>query len=282
VFVVPERRRVGVVFQDYALFPHFTVAQNVGYGVRDRAARAGRVGEMLDLVGLADAAARFPHELSGGQQQRVALARALAPEPSLVLLDEPFSDLDASLRAQVRDEVRQILRDAQATAVVVTHDQEEALSIADRIAVMRNGQVVQVDAPGDLYAHPKDRFVATFVGDADVVPGHADGVTAVTALGRLSLAEAGRPGAVDVIVRPERLRLRLDGAGDGVVRDIVYFGHDQLVAVELVDGTRVRSRMGPGLAFEPGDRVSVSVTGEVLAFPAASGSDPGLAPGTPS
>ena len=267
VFVSPERRRVGVVFQDYALFPHLSVSQNIGYGVRDRATRARRVGEMLDLVGLASAAHRFPHELSGGQQQRVALARALAPEPSLVLLDEPFSDLDASMRAQVRDEVRQILRDAEATAVVVTHDQEEALSIADRVAVMSAGRVLQVDAPADLYAHPKDRFVATFVGDADVIPGHADGAVAVTALGRLGISEAGGAGAVDVIVRPERVRLRLDGAGEGVVRDIVYFGHDQLVAVELVDGTQVRSRMGPGRTFEPGDRVSVAVTGEVLAFP---------------
>jgi iron(III) transport system ATP-binding protein len=266
VFVNPERRRVGVVFQDYALFPHLSVAQNIGYGVRARATRARRVGEMLDLVGLARASDRLPHELSGGQQQRVALARALAPEPSLVLLDEPFSDLDASMRAQVRDEVRQILRDAEATAVVVTHDQEEALSIADRIAVMCEGRVLQVDAPADLYAHPRDRFVATFVGDADVIPGHADGDGAVTALGRLALTDGAGTGAVDVVVRPERVRLRLDGAGEGTVRHIVYFGHDQLVAVELVDGTRVRSRMGPGRSFEPGDRVSVAVSGDVLAF----------------
>jgi iron(III) transport system ATP-binding protein len=170
------------------------------------------------------------------------------------------------MRAQVRDEVRQILRDAEATAVVVTHDQEEALSIADRIAVMCEGRVLQVDAPADLYAHPNDRFVATFVGDADVIPGHADGDGAVTALGRLALTGATGSGAVDVVVRPERVRLRLDGAGEGTVRDIVYFGHDQLVAVELVDGTRVRSRMGPGRAFELGDRVSVAVSGDVLAF----------------
>lgn len=276
VFVAPERRRVGVVFQDYALFPHLNVAQNIGYGVRSRDTRSRRVAEMLDLVGLAATADRLPHELSGGQQQRVALARALAPEPSLVLLDEPFSDLDASLRAQVRDEVRQILREARATAVVVTHDQEEALSIADRIAVMNEGRVLQVDAPSALYAHPQDRFVATFVGDADVIPGHADRESAVTALGRLPLAETGGTGAVEVVVRPECVRLRLDSAGEGVVRDIVYFGHDQLVAVELVDGTGVRSRMGPGRAFELGDRVSVSVIGDVLAFPAAPPPTPGM------
>ena len=266
-FVPPEQRNVGVVFQEYALFPHLDVARNVAYGLRDRAARARRVGEMLELVGLSAMADRLPHELSGGQQQRVALARALAPAPSLVLLDEPFSDLDASLRAQVRDEVRQILRDADATAVVVTHDQEEALSIADRIALMRDGRVLQVDTPAELYANPQDRFVATFVGDADILPGHSDHEAAVTAVGRLPLTVPVEPGSVDVVVRPERVRLRLDGAGEGVVHDLVYFGHDQLVEVRLADGTRLRSRMGPGRAFEPGDRVSVTISGDVLAFP---------------
>ena len=265
-FVAPEKRRVGVVFQDYALFPHLTVAQNVGYGVRQRRERACRVSEMLDLVGLSSHADRLPHELSGGQQQRVALARAIAPEPHIVLLDEPFSDLDAAMRVQVRTEVRQILHHARATAIIVTHDQEEALSLADRIAVMNDGQVLQIDEPAMLYAQPRGRFVATFVGDADVIPGHADGASVITALGSLRLASRGDTGAVDVVIRPERVRLRLDSAGEGFVRDLVYFGHDQLVVVELPDGVRVRSRMGPGRVFEPGDRVAVSVTGDVLAF----------------
>jgi iron(III) transport system ATP-binding protein len=270
-FVPPERRRVGVVFQDYALFPHLTVAQNVGYGVRERGRRAARVGQLLDLVGLAGEAARLPHELSGGQQQRVALARALAPEPALVLLDEPFSNLDAALRVRVRGEVRAILREARATAVFVTHDQEEALSLADRIAVMQAGRVLQVGEPAGLYARPADRFVATFVGDADLIPGRADGDAVATALGRLTMAGDGQgevTGEVEVALRPERVRLRLDGAGHGIVRDITYFGHDQLVEVGLEDGARVRSRMGPGPAFEPGDRVSVAVNGAVIAFPA--------------
>jgi iron(III) transport system ATP-binding protein len=269
-FVPAEQRRVGVVFQDYALFPHLTVARNVGYGVA-RAHRRDRIAAMLDLVGLSTAAERFPHELSGGQQQRVALARALAPEPALVLLDEPFSNLDAALRAEVRAEVRAILVDAKATTVVVTHDQEEALSIADRIAVMRDGRILQVDAPADVYARPDERFVATFVGDADVLPGHADDRTVVTAIGALKLDVPARPGSVDVVVRPERVRLRLDSAGEGVVSDITYFGHDQLIAVRLADGTRVRSRMGPVRAFELGDRVSVSVTGDVIAYPSDQG-----------
>jgi iron(III) transport system ATP-binding protein len=266
-FVVPERRRVGVVFQDYALFPHLTVAQNVGYGVRDRARRRARVHEMLDLVGLSAVASRLPHQLSGGQQQRVALGRALAPEPALVLLDEPFSNLDATLRARVRGEVRAILAAADATAVFVTHDQEEALSLANRIAVMRAGRVLQVDTPSELYAHPTDRFVATFVGDADLLPGSADSNSVTTAIGRLRLAQPDTvSGTVDVALRPERVRVRLDGAGHGVVREITYFGHDQLVEVTLEDGARVRSRMGSAHTFEPGDRVSVAVTGDVIAF----------------
>jgi iron(III) transport system ATP-binding protein len=241
----------------------------VGYGVRERSRRRARVAEMLDLVGLADAAGRLPHELSGGQQQRVALARALAPEPALVLLDEPFSNLDAALRARVRGEVRKILQVASATAVFVTHDQEEALSLADRIAVMRGGRVLQVDVPAELYAHPSDRFVATFVGDADLLPGHADGDTVTTEVGRLRLADPdGLTGDVEVALRPERVRLRLDGGGQGLVGGITYFGHDQLVEVALEHGARVRSRMGPARAFEPGDRVSVAVTGDVIAFAA--------------
>jgi iron(III) transport system ATP-binding protein len=271
-FVPPERRRVGVVFQDYALFPHLTVAQNVGYGVRDRATRTRRVAEMLDLVGLAGEASRLPHELSGGQQQRVALARALAPEPALVLLDEPFSNLDAALRVRVRGEVRGILGEARATAVFVTHDQEEALSLADRVAVMRAGRVLQVGEPAALYARPTDRFVATFVGDADLIPGRAEDGAVATALGRLVAAGDGADwaltGDVEVALRPERVRLRLDGSGQGVVRTITYFGHDQLVEVGLEDGARVRSRMGPVRSFEPGDRVSVAVNGEVIVFPA--------------
>jgi iron(III) transport system ATP-binding protein len=271
-FVPPERRRVGVVFQDYALFPHLTVAQNVGYGVRDRAKRTRRVADMLDLVGLAGEGNRLPHELSGGQQQRVALARALAPDPALVLLDEPFSNLDAALRVRVRGEVRSILGEAGATALFVTHDQEEALSLADRVAVMRTGQVLQVGEPAALYARPADRFVATFVGDADLIAGRAEDGAVATAVGRLVAAgdgEGGLPtGDVEVALRPERVRLRLDGSGQGVVRGITYFGHDQLVEVGLEDGARVRSRMGPVRSFEPGDRVSVSVNGEVIAFPA--------------
>ncbi|MGH9000505.1 MAG: ABC transporter ATP-binding protein, partial [Acidimicrobiia bacterium] len=272
LFVPPERRRIGMVFQDYALFPHLSVAANVAFGLRRQGGirpsrdsqASGRVEQMLALVGLGGLGDRLPHELSGGQQQRVALARALAPDPAVVLLDEPFSNLDAALRAEVRDEVRAILRKAGATAVFVTHDQEEALSMADRVAVMRAGRLCQVDTPDRLYTRPADRFVATFVGHADVLPGRLEGGWAATVLGPVR-AEASAEGAgptsgdVHVVLRPEALRLRLDGAGPGTVRRLTFFGHDQIIEVTLTDGCTVHSRTGPQRVFEPGDRVSVAV-----------------------
>ena len=268
-FVAPERRRIGVVFQDYALFPHLSVAGNVGYGVRDRTRRPSRVAEMLDLVGLADKARRRPHELSGGEQQRVAIARALAPDPAIVLLDEPFSNLDAALRVRVRDEVRDILTAAGATAVFVTHDQEEALSLADRVAVMSSGRLLQVGAPNELYEQPADRFVAMFVGDADLLPGEFDGTRVTTALGAHLPTRALPHGPVGVVLRPECLRLRLDGSGPGAIRRITYFGHDQVLEVALLDGGRVHARIGPGSSLRVGDRVAVSIVGGVVAFPAS-------------
>ncbi len=268
-FVAPERRRVGMVFQDYALFPHLSVARNIGYGVRERARRQARVDELLEIVGLTGKGDRLPHELSGGEQQRVALARALAPDPSIVLLDEPFSNLDASLRSQVRAEVRAILDLAQATAVMVTHDQEEALSMADRVAVIRAGRILQIDRPVEVYERPTDPFVATFVGEADLVPGHADGASAATAIGPVRLTRPIAHGPVDVVVRPERVELHLDADGPATVRSVTYLGHDRLVTVTLPDGTAVRSRTGPDRPFAPGDRVAVTVSGEAVAFPAS-------------
>ncbi|HEX5616061.1 MAG TPA: ABC transporter ATP-binding protein [Acidimicrobiia bacterium] len=272
-FVPPERRRIGVVFQDYALFPHLSVAQNVAYGVRDRETRAARVAQMLELVGLADKGRRRPHELSGGEQQRVAIARALAPDPAIVLLDEPFSNLDAALRSRVREEVRDILDAAGATAVFVTHDQEEALSLADRVAVMARGRVLQVGTPAELYAAPAEPFVASFVGDADLLAGDSDGERIVTALGAVRASRPVAAGPVHVVVRPENVRLRLDGSGDGTVRRTTYYGHDQVIEVVLEDGVRVHSRTAPGLAFHAGDRVAVQLTGDAVAFARRAGDD---------
>jgi iron(III) transport system ATP-binding protein len=268
--VPPERRNVGLVFQDYALFPHLSVGRNVAYGLRgmSRAERRERVYEVLDLVGLRDHVRRLPETLSGGQQQRVALARALAPRPDLVLLDEPFSNLDAALRTTVREDVRRILREAGATAVFVTHDQEEALSLADRVAVMEAGTLHQVAPPQTLYVQPSTEFVASFVGEADVIegqvrtPGQVD-----TVLGVLPTPTQD-PGQVHVMLRPEALRLVPDADGLGQVVGVEYFGHDQLVHVRLDSGHTIRVRRGPHLDLERGVRVDVRVDGPVVTFPA--------------
>jgi iron(III) transport system ATP-binding protein len=267
VWCEPDRRRIGMVFQDGALFPHLTVADNVGFG----RPRAGRAAECLELVGLAARAGAYPHELSGGERQRVALARALAADPAVVLLDEPFTALDESLRVELREEVARILRASGASALLVTHHQEEALSLADVVAVMRDGRIVQTGAPEQVYGDPVDRWVAGFLGDADVVPGRAADGVADTELGRFPVA-AGVRGAVDVVLRPERLALSATGA-DGVPGRVVrrsFFGHDQVVAVELASGTRVRSRTVGAAPWRPGDAVRVRVTGPVVVLAAGS------------
>jgi len=260
--IPPERRRVGMVFQDYALFPHMSVASNVSYGLSKWDHR--RVGEVLELVGLSGAEKRLPHELSGGQQQRVALARALAPRPAVILLDEPLSNLDASLRQRVRRELKTILEEARATAVFVTHDQEEALSISDQVAVMRDGLIVQVATPSDLYRVPSDPWVAGFLGDADFVPATAGGGQVETAVGTFPTQHEGQ---VLVMFRPERVLLTPQHDGEAVVAGREYFGHDQLVTIVLTDGSRIRSRLGPTPDLKPGERVAVKIE-EAVTFPA--------------
>jgi iron(III) transport system ATP-binding protein len=204
----PEERRIGMVFQESALFPHLDVAGNIGFGI-ERRRREARVAELVALVGLAGLQRRMPHELSGGQQQRVALARALAPDPALILLDEPFSSLDATLRNQLRLEVRDILRSAGATALFVTHDQAEALEISDRVAVMRAGRIEQVSTPDELYLRPVNRFVAGFVGEANLLPGEVRHGEVITLIGRFraddgSLADGTQ---AEVLLRPEQLHM---------------------------------------------------------------------------
>jgi iron(III) transport system ATP-binding protein len=271
----PERRRVGVVPQEGALFPHLTVAGNVGFGLSRAQRRSGRVLQMLELVGLAGYAERMPTELSGGQQQRVAVARALAPDPALVLLDEPFSALDTGLRAAVREDVRSALRMAGATAVLVTHDQQEALSIADTVAVMREGVVVQAATPSTLYSAPGDVGVATFVGEAVVLPAVFRAGRADTVLGALAVRgiNGHNGGAVpgQVVIRPEQVLL---GAPDrGVparVRGTTYYGHDALVQLELADEAVVVHARSHGHEVVPdGALVGLRVAGEVSFFPAA-------------
>jgi iron(III) transport system ATP-binding protein len=264
VWVPPEKRSIGMVFQDWALFPHLDVWRNVSFGLRrDDSERVREVLKLVDLEGLED---RLPHELSGGQQQRVALARALAPSPRVILLDEPFSNLDATLRASVRAEVRSVLRAAGATAIFVTHDQEEALSMADQLAVMVAGRVVQVGAPHEVYGMPTDRRVASLVGDANFFSGIVRSQVAFTPVGDLP-APGLSDGPVEVMVRPESVRLIKDEAPDATIVDAEFYGHDQLVKGRLDDGTVFDVRLlGPHPEFTIGSRVRTTVVGGVHFF----------------
>ncbi|MFD3327728.1 ABC transporter ATP-binding protein [Streptomyces sp. NPDC058701] len=275
VHLPPERRRIGIVPQEGALFPHLGVARNVSFGLTglDRAARRRRTEEMLELVGLAGYGDRMPHELSGGQQQRIALARALAPAPALVLLDEPFNALDAALRTGVRADVRAALRATGATALLVTHDQQEALSTADLVAVVRDGRVAQCDTPHAVYSRPADPWVAAFVGDAVLVTGTADQDVAATALGRIPLTDPpGRLREGVVLLRPEQLRLTEPGAAEasGTVTDVRFYGHDAMVTV-VVDGMGepIDVRVPSPAAARPGERTGIEVMGEATLHPAA-------------
>ena len=229
----PEARGIGFVFQDYALFPHLTVQDNVKFGLRSmtRAQAQARADELLRLVGLADMAKRRPHQLSGGQQQRVALARALAVSPRLVLLDEPFSNLDAKMRIETRQEVRRLLKEAGSSAILVTHDQEEALALADRIAVMDKGRVVQLGTPDEIYRNPVSPFVANFIGRSNILRGTAQGMDAMTAFGTLPLSRAAN-GAVELAVRPEQIMLEADAMGPATIVGREFRGHDQIYWVQ--------------------------------------------------
>jgi iron(III) transport system ATP-binding protein len=247
-FVPPEKRSVGMVFQDYALFPHMSVRRNIAYGL-GRGDHDMRVDEVTELVGLHGLGERMPAELSGGQQQRVALARALAPNPDVILLDEPFSNLDAALRERVRRELKVILAEARTTAVFVTHDQEEALATSDIVAVMKEGRILQADTPGHLYTHPIDEWVATFLGDADVLEGDATGGFVDTVLGRF---ETELSGPVAVMIRPEDVQISVGSTPNARVAAVEYFGHDQLVTLAMEGGPRVRSRIGSRPSYRIG------------------------------
>jgi iron(III) transport system ATP-binding protein len=270
VLVPPEQRRIGVVFQHLALFPHLDVGRNIAYGLRhlDKPQRAARVDELLELVGLPGTARRLPHELSGGMAQRVAVARALAPEPRVVLLDEPFSSLDVGLRAELRAEIRRILRAAGVTALLVTHDQAEALSMGDRVAVMFRGRIEQIGSPEEVYGRPASVEVGTFLGDANPVPGRAQGGRVTTALG---VVDAEVPdGAVTVLLRPEDVELVVDAGSPDTVTDVDYMGADRLVTVVLASGDEVAARLSARQRVAVGDhvRLSASPDGPVVAFPA--------------
>lgn len=269
-WIPPEHRQIGMVFQDYALFPHLTAAQNIAFalnGMRGRE-RAERIADMLALVGLEGFADRYPYQLSGGQQQRVALARALAPAPLIILLDEPFSNLDAALRKTMREEVRRILTEAGATAIFVTHDQEEAMRIGDEIAVMHAGKVIQVGKPDALYRFPTHKQVADFLGDANYLPGQAEGERVVTALGTLPLARPAH-GEVRVMIRPEALALSPSPNGTAIVTDSRYYGQYRVITLRHADDLILEARVWAQIEIGIGDRVAVSVQGNVVAFSAS-------------
>ena len=259
----PEKRRVGMVFQDGALFPHLTVAQNIAFGLARRNRQKAKVQDALQLVNLEGYEDRYPHQLSGGQQQRVALARALAPEPDLILMDEPFSGLDPGLRAQLRQEVRAILRERGATVVCVTHDQEEAMQLGDRVVVMNQGRIEQMGSPEAVFHNPDTRFAAEFFGKADFLPAWQDGEYLSSEVGRMPWPPfwpipwpANRE--LQVMVRPDCLDVVADAAGDCIVAQRDFMGAFNLYSVELPSGQQVQVMKSHIAHLEPGERVSVS------------------------
>ena len=257
--VPTEKRRIGMVFQDYAIFPHLSVGKNVAFGLPRGKGQAERVAEFLKIVGLAGMGERMPHELSGGQQQRVALARALAPSPAVLLMDEPFSNLDAALRVQMREEVRQLLVDAGITAIFVTHDQEEALFMGDRVAVMHHGRIEQLATPEEIFHRPQTRFVAEFIGQTDFLPGTvtADGVeTPLGTLGQRVSAPLGTP--VEIALRADDIVLEADGGGNGRILGRQFVGIAYIYRVALPDGSVVRSWRPHHHKLAAGERVRVA------------------------
>ncbi len=294
-FVPSEHRHIGYVPQEGALFPHLSVGRNVAFGLPRGPNRRARVLDLLEMVGLSGLHRRYPHQLSGGQQQRVALARALATEPEIVLLDEPFSSLDATLRASVRSEVHDVLRRAGTTSILVTHDQDEALSMADQVAVLRHGVIAQLDSPAGIYQRPLDPALAQFLGESnvlDVEVHHAGGggdPVAVTPLGSLPVdawppAEADGP--AHVMIRPEQLVIG-DAGGSALVATVEsyeYYGHDAVVRVrpESEELSDLIVRVTGGTPLVTGARIGLTVAGSVVAWPIGAGDhDPGAGPDDP-
>jgi|AntDeeMetagen285_2_1112576.scaffolds.fasta_scaffold01651_5 iron(III) transport system ATP-binding protein len=278
-FIPPENRDVGIVFQDFALFPHMTAAENVAFGIEDlpEDEQDRRVADLLELVGLDEQGDSRPEELSGGQQQRVALARALAPEPEILLLDEPFSNLDVDLRVEMREEVRRIVKDTGVTAVSVTHDQEEALSISDRVAVMHEGKIEQVGAPEAVFQRPTSRFVANFLGHASFLSGYVQGDEIETSVDSLpreqvhGLQSEYDHTELDVLVRPDDVltTCNCNGDADGEITYRRYLGPTVLYRVELDTGETVQCMHNHSEKLELGDRVDVGLVAdhELVWFP---------------
>ena len=271
-FMPPEKRLIGVVFQDASLFPHLTVEKNIAFGLHgaDRKSKKTRTEELLNLVNLTDCGGRYPHQLSGGQRQRVALARAMAPEPALILLDEPYANLDGDLRQSLSRQVRAILKQCHMTAILVTHDQEEAFATADRIAVMSQGRIQQIGTADDLYHRPENRFVAGFIGDGSFLQGEIDEKgQARTALGAYNPVKTlGRGTAITALVRPEELSIDSDGAVRGILRDRVFRGNRYLCSFELANGDILKAHLVNQSQPQLGDEMGIRFNSDrIRAFP---------------
>lgn len=268
--LAPEKRRIGMVFQDYALFPHMTIAENVGFGLKNlqKAERREKVMELLRLVHLQDLADSYPHQLSGGQQQRVALARALAPEPTLILLDEPFSNLDTDLRRRLSLDVRDILKTLGISAILVTHDQQEAFAMCDQVAVLKDGQVQQWDVPYNLYHEPANRFVASFVGQGGFIPGKALGPDTIESeLGTIrgNRAYKWQPGTlVDVLIRPDDIVYDEQSPLRPRVVEKTFAGTSTLYRFRCSGDTEFEALFRSHLDFHVGEQVPVRVDADHL------------------
>ena len=262
-FLPPEERNVGMVFQDYALFPHLNVEKNISFGLSRDEIKSGRLQEVLSMCNLETYRNKFPQELSGGQQQRVSLARALAPKPEVILLDEPFTSLDAHMARDLREEVVSLLRQTETTAIIVTHDQEEALSVCDVVSVLENGSVIQSATPQEIYLNPVSQTVANSVGDPNILKGFSVDGRVETSLGTFVTAYNG---ALDVSIRPECIELLLDSEGSYVVKECTFYGHDQVISFQNSKGEVFRARSLPNTIYEAGDKVNINIS-EVTTFP---------------
>ena len=263
VWLPPERRNIGMVFQDYALFPHLTVEKNIAFGLGKNDLEKGRLKEVIDMCNLTGLINKFPQELSGGQQQRVALARALAPNPEVVLLDEPFTSLDAQMARVLRDEVVELLKNTETTAIIVTHDQEEALSVCDVVSVLEKGKIIQSSTPQEIYLNPVNKTVANSVGDPNILKGFSIDGRVETSLGTFVSAYEG---ALDVSIRPECIELNLDSEGSYIVKECTFYGHDQVISFQNSKGEVFRARSLPNTIYEAGDKVNIEIS-EVTTFP---------------
>ena len=262
-FLPPEQRNVGMVFQDYALFPHLNVEKNISFGLSALEIKSGRLEEVISMCNLEKYRKKFPQELSGGQQQRVALARALAPNPEVILLDEPFTSLDAHMARDLREEVVTLLKQTETTAIIVTHDQEEALSVCDVVSVLENGKVIQSATPQEIYLNPVSQTVANSVGDPNILKGFSINGRVETSLGSFVSAYNG---SLDVSIRPECIELTLDTEGSYVVTECTFYGHDQVISFSNNKGEIFRARSLPNTIYESGDKVTVNIS-EVTTFP---------------